>query len=308
MDRVAIVVLTWNYRAYTLACLRSLAAQHFPHSVYVVDNASTDDTPAVVAAAFPAVRVIANAENLGFAAGNTIGLAAAFAEGADAVLVLNNDTTLEPDALTALVSAMRAHTEVGIFSPLILFADAPHHVWFAGATVSKWTGQDTHLGYDQEYDAERFSSPPMERAAGCAMLITRTCYERIGGFDADLFMYFEDVEYSLRARKAGFGILLVPQSVVYHHVSVSTGGAKTANGVYYMLRNGITVIERYFPRAWPLMALRRSIMLLAMIRFICMKPRAIGRIGDVIAGFRDAWCARLGPRAGTPRVVMPSRQ
>ena len=103
------------------------------------------------------------------------------------------------------------------------------------------------------------------------MYITRACYERIGGFDPALFMYFEDVEYSLRAREAGFRVLLVPKAIVYHHVSVSTGGSKSPNGIYYMLRNGITVLEQHYPLARPLTIMRRVVMLLAMMGFILVE-------------------------------------
>lgn len=296
MSRVAVVVLTWNHCHYTLACLQSLAQQQLPHTVYVVDNASTDDTVTAVATAFPMARLLANDENLGFAEGNNIGLATAFAEGAEAVLVLNNDTTLEPNALADLSATAHAYPDAGIISPLILFAKTPHTVWFAGATVSARTGQDRHLSYDDAYNEGMFTIADTDRAAGCAMYITRACYERIGGFNPALFMYFEDVEYSLRARAAGFRIVLMPEAIVYHHVSVSTGGAKSPNGIYYMLRNGISVIEQRYPLARPLAIIRRLIMLLAMIRFILMKPRAVSRFADVLAGFRDAYRHRLGRR------------
>jgi GT2 family glycosyltransferase len=294
---MAVVVLTWNHCAYTLACLDSLAEQHTPHTVYVVDNASSDGTPARVAAAFPAARVLVNDENLGFAAGNNVGLTRAFADGAEYVLVLNNDTTLAPDALAALIAAARAHPEAGIISPVILFARPPHRIWFAGATLSAWSGQDRHVAYNERYEPARFPEGPIPRAAGCAMLIARACYERIGGFDPALFMFFEDVEYSLRARAAGFGVLLAPRAVIYHHVSASTGGAKTPDSVYYMLRNGVAVMERHAPLPWPRAMLRRLIMLAAMVRFLCMRPRAVRRLRDAATGFLDAWCGRLGRRA-----------
>ena len=146
MSRVAVVVLTWNHCQYTLACLQSLAQQQLPHTVYVVDNASSDETVTAVAAAFPVARLLVNEENLGFAEGNNIGLATAFAEGAEAVLVLNNDTTLEPNVLGGLGrDGPAAYPDAGILSPLILFAKTPHTIWFAGATVSACTGQDRHL-------------------------------------------------------------------------------------------------------------------------------------------------------------------
>ncbi len=294
--RLAVIVLAWNHRAYTLACLRSLAQQTAPHTVYVVDNASTDGTAEVVATAFPTAHILRNTANIGFAGGNNVGLAAAFAADADAVLVLNNDTTLAPDALAELIAAAEAHPAAGIINPLILFAQPPHRVWFAGADIGKWTAHTPMQGHN----AARTTLPtiirPIGRATGTAMLITRACYERIGGFDGALFMYYEDVEYSLRARDAGFSILLAPQAIVSHHVSVSAGGGKSPNSIYYNTRNGIVTIERHHPLPPPLTFVRRALIALTMLLFVLKPPRALARIRDVFDGYRDARRRTLGAR------------
>ncbi|MGI8689050.1 MAG: glycosyltransferase family 2 protein [Thermomicrobiales bacterium] len=300
MKNIAVVVLTWNNSRLTLDCLQSLAEQTTPHVVYVVDNASTDETPAAVAAQFPSARVIVNAENLGFAAGNNVGLSAAFADGADAVLVLNNDTTLDPAAFTHLVTATRMHPQAGILSPVILFAQPPHHVWFAGATTNAWTGRSYHLDYNAPYGAVVRDIREIERTTGCAVLITRACYERVGGFDASLFMYYEDIDYSLRARDAGFSILLVPSAVIYHHISASSQGTKPPNAVYYGIRNGIQTMDRLRPLPAPAMAIRRLIMVLTMLIYITRPPQAIARVRDLMDGYRDARLQRRGVRGASP--------
>lgn len=309
MEQIAVVVLTWNNRQYTLDCLQSLGAQTARHTVYVVDNASTDGTPTAVAERFPDARVIVNAENLGFAAGNNVGLDAAFADGADAALVLNNDTTLAPDALAQLRAAARAHPHAGIISPVILFARPPHRVWFAGATTNAWTGRINHQGYDAPYETIAPAVREIERTTGCAMLITRACYERVGGFDPSLFMYFEDVDYSLRAHDAGFALLLAPAAIVYHHVSGSSPSTKPPNAVYYVTRNGIQTMDRLRPLPGPLMAVRRVLMLLAMLLYIARPPRAMARIRDILDGYRDARLRRSGSRdtapAGSPYGLNP---
>ena len=294
--QIAIVILTWNNMDYTLACLRSLAKQVTAHTVYVVDNGSTDTTVADVAAQFPSVNVIANPANLGFAAGNNVGLAAAFAAGADAVLVLNNDTTLDPEALMHLIETAAAHPEAGFLSPVILFAQPPHRVWFAGARVNQWTGRSRHTQYNAPAASVIPTVREIERATGCAMLVTRACYEQVGGFDTDLFMYAEDIEYSLRARAHGFTILLVPQAVVYHHVSVSVGGGRSPNIIYYSTRNGIVVMDRHCPIARPLAVVRRWLIAMTIAAYVVLEPSAIPRLRDVIAGYRDARRGRLGPR------------
>lgn len=293
---IGVVVLTWNGRAYTLDCLRSLTAQTTPHTVYVVDNASTDGTPDAVRAAFPDARVSVNAENLGFASGNNVGLRRAFAEGANAVLVLNNDTTLAPDALHRLVAAAETHPDAGILSPAILHAQPPHRVWYGGATADPRTGWSHHLHYNAAYADLDMTVHTVPRTTGCAMLITRACYERVGGFDDAFFMYFEDVEYCLHARRAGFALYLVPEAVVYHHVSASSEGVKPANSTYYGVRNGIITFDRHYPRSLPATLLRHFFTVGAMVYYLLKPPRAPRRILDVLAGYRDALRGTLGPR------------
>lgn len=295
-DRLAVVVLTWNQCDYTVACLRSLAAQTTPHTVYVVDNASTDGTPDAVRAAFPDAHMIVNRENLGFAGGNNVGLRRAFDAGADAVLLLNNDTTLAPDALALLCEAAHAQPDAGILNPAILYAQPPHRVWFAGATADPRTGWSNHVPHNVAYESLGAAIRPVSRATGCAMLVTRACYARVGDFDDDFFMYFEDVEYSLRARRAGFGLYVAPRAVVYHHVSASSSGTKPANATYYGVRNGIVTFDRHYPRPWPATLLRHFFTVGAMIYYLLKPPTAPGRILDALSGYRDARRKMLGPR------------
>ncbi|MGI8855217.1 MAG: methyltransferase domain-containing protein [Thermomicrobiales bacterium] len=299
--RIAVVVLSWNNCHYTLECLRSLTRQTIAHLVYVVDNASTDDTAAMVREQFPDARLIVTAENLGFSGANNIGLAAAFADGADLALVLNNDTTLASDAIGHLVSVADAHPEAGVLNPVILFARAPHHVWFAGAGINRWTGQMRHWGYDMPAHRVPREVQRIERATGCAMLITRACYDTIHGFDERLFLYCEDTEYSLRAHAAGFSSLLVPQAIVYHHVSASSGGAKSPNTLYYSTRNSIVVLDEYVPLHLPLAAIRRWLIGLAMLFYLSKPPHGTAGIRDIAEGYRDARNATLGPRASASR-------
>ena len=206
--RVTAVVLSWNGRAETLSCLRSLAETTYPTlSVVVVDNDSSDDVGRAVTDAFPDVRVIRLEENRGFSGGVNAGLAAALGDGADHVLLLNNDATVEPGFLEPLVTAA-SDPGVGAVSSQILLSDPPHRVWYAGASYDPRRG---HQGRHEHYGEQRLpaSAPPYatDRACGGAMLVPRAAAERVGGLDDDLFAYAEDVDWSMRARAAGLAIL-----------------------------------------------------------------------------------------------------
>ena len=290
------IVLAWNNHEYTLDCLRSLTEQTLAHTVYVVDNASTDGTPEIIAAQFPTAHVIVNDANIGFAGGNNVGMQAAFADGADAVLVLNNDTTLAPDVLALLTDAKHIHPDAGIISPAILFAQPPHNIWFAGATLNTLMGWSYHVHYNAPYESIAKQIHPIVRTTGCAMLITRECYTAIGGYDDDFFMYYEDVEYSLHARRAGFETYLVPEAVVYHHVSASSSGVKSGNAVYYDTRNGVVTMDRYYPLPFPMSLVRHFTMTFGRLYYVVKPPSAPARVKDIISGYRDARRRWLGPR------------
>ncbi len=139
--RWAIVVLSWNGREDTLACLSSLAGLDWPGiDVICVDNGSSDGSPEAVRADFPAVTVIENGSNLGFAGGNNVGIRAALERGADWVLLLNNDATLAPDAVRELDAVAGARPRAGVLGGKVLFAEPPHRVWFAGQRFNSALG------------------------------------------------------------------------------------------------------------------------------------------------------------------------
>src|SRR5262249_4616411 len=144
--------LNWNQPEHTLACLRSLAELDYPEvAVTVVDNGSTDGSPALIRARFPDVTLIENGRNLGFAAGNNVAIGPAVRAGSDYVMLLNNDTEVAPDMLRALIAVAERDPAIGIVGPKILYYDQPDLIWSAGGTVDAY-GQPGHLGADQPDD------------------------------------------------------------------------------------------------------------------------------------------------------------
>lgn len=295
-SRVTAVVLGWNGRQDTLACLRSLEHATYPDlSVVVVDNASTDGGPEAVAAEFPGVRLIRLEENRGFAGGVNVGVAAALEAGADHVLLLNNDATVDSGFLEPLVDAA-AGPGVGAACAQILQDDG-ERIWYAGAAYDPRRGhQGRHTGYGSSPIPA--SVPPYEtdRACGGAMLVPRPAVEHVGALDESLFAYAEDVDWSMRARGAGLRILVVPASIVVHRVSGSTGGASSPDSLYYALRNGLVVAERYRTLGTVGSARRRAE---AGVAFGIQALRSRDRLGGLRAvwsGLRDARRDRLGAR------------
>lgn len=296
--RVTIVVLSWNGRDDTLACLRSLRAVTYePISVLVVDNGSSDGTVEAVRDAFAEVELLPQPANLGFAEGNNIGIRHALSRGSDYVLVLNNDTRADPGFLEPLVAAAEARSDAGALCPKILFEEAPDRIWFAGAAYDARRGYQGRLAGYRERDSAAFEGVrESERATGTAMLVPAAVLERVGGFDRELFAYSEDVDWSLRARAAGYRIYVVGDSRVYHRVSASSGGESSPVSLYYGVRNALVVAERHAPLG-PLGTWRRrgTIVGAHTAQALRSGSRRAG-IAAVVEGWRDFRAGVLGQR------------
>ena len=293
---VAAVVLSWNGREDTLACLRSLAEVTYPElDVIVVDNGSRDGSPDAVAAAFPDVQLIRLDRNTGFSGGVDTGIRAGIERGAEAVLLLNNDIVVEPGFLEPLVEALRPG--VAAVCSQILFADAPDRIWYAGASFRPRRGHHgRNIGYGEPpLPADRHPYE-VDCACGGAMLIARSALEQVGLFDERLFAYREDLDWSLRARAEGLRILLVPASVVRHAVSSSSGGASSPTSLYYDTRNGLVVSERHAPLGRVGTWVRRLDSVAAHLAQAALSSRKAAATRAVAEGFRDAVGGLLGER------------
>ena len=298
---VTAIVLSWNGRERTLACLRSLEhVTYEPFSVLVVDNGSSDGSAAAVAELHPDVSLVRLPDNLGFAGGMNAGIRAAFAAGAGAVLLLNNDMEVEPGFVGPLAGAAAGNRECAAACSQILFADEPRRIWYAGAPFKPRRGHSgRNVGYGQPPLPPTTAPYPTDRACGGAMLVTAGASARIGLFDEELFAYAEDTDWSLRAHREGCRCLVVPASIVRHAVSGSSGGESSPTSVYYSLRNSLVVAERWAPlgpgRTW----LRRLEAVAAHTAQVLLAGRRREGLRAVYAAWRDFRRGRLGPRRST---------
>lgn len=238
MPRVAILVLNWNGLRDTLDCLASLEHLDYPnYGVVVVDNGSTDGSPSAVRERFPRVSVIENGENLGFAGGNNVGMRHALERGVDYVLLLNNDTEVAPDFLSLLVEAARTEPQVGIVGPTIYYGEQPAVVWSAGGEID-WRRGTTRMVGLNERDVGQFGVAPreMDFVTGCALLVKRAVPERVGLLDERFFAYYEEIEWCVRASRAGFKIVHLPQAKVWHKIPLDARES-SPQVHYYMTRN-----------------------------------------------------------------------
>jgi GT2 family glycosyltransferase len=247
--RVSIVIVIWNGRDDTIECLSSFRADAYPNrEIIVVDNGSSDDSVPVIRAQFPEVVVLQTGKNLGFTGGNNVGIRHAVESGADYVYLINNDTTVEPDALAKLIEAAEANPDAGLVAPVIHDFDPPREIWFAGSMINLRHGSAWH---DNKRQPSREEMPyEVPWVTGCAMMIRAGLLRKLGGFDDRYFLSWEDVDLSLRIRNEGQRLLVVPRSRIYHKGGQS---GKNMDGIYgyYQVRNSLLLASKHSGRHYP---------------------------------------------------------
>ncbi len=285
------VVLNWNGGEDTPRALTSLEGIE----TICVDNGSSDGSDAVVERDFPAVELIRAGENLGFAGGCNVGIRRALERGAEWVLLVNNDAVVEPGLAAALERAAAARPDAGLLACKVLFEDGAT-VMYAGASFRAWlgySGRRTGFGGPDRYH----ELVDVGRADGAAMAVSRAAAERVGLLDERLFAYVEDVDWSLRMRAAGYAVVFVPDAVVRHKGSASTGGGASTANLYYSTRNTILVAERARPLPFGLRHLRRGVVVGTHLAQAASHPRRREAMRAVLKGGRDARSGRGGQRS-----------
>ena len=287
---IYIIVLNYNRKDDTLDCLSSLFRMDYPNfKVLMVDNASSDGTADAVRREYPQAEVLQNEKNLMYAGGNNAGIKLALEHGADWVLLLNNDTVVDERLLSEMADAADAHPEAGVLGPMIYYYPAggragarwrraearamrprgparswqPETIWYAGGVVKLWMGLTAHRGL-RETDTGRYGKVEQtDYVTGCAMLVSRECLDKVGLLDTSYGMYAEDVDFSLRARKAGFKLLFSPEGKVWHKVSMSAGGEFSSYKIKLKIKSNLRLFVK-FSKPWhwltmPVFVLARGI-------------------------------------------------
>ena len=244
MARITVVVPNWNGARLLEGCLSSLRRQTFrDFETVVVDGGSADGSAELVRSSFPEARLLELGENRGFAAAANAGIRAS---GSELVALLNNDTEQDPGWLEALARAADAHPEAGMFaSRLVDFRDR-RYLDGAGDAI-RLSGLPYRLGHG-ELDRGQFDRPAyVFGACGAAALYRRRMLDEVGLFDEDFGSYCEDADLSFRAQLAGYRCLYVPQAVVYHVGSASTGGKRSATATRLGTRNSLLLLAKNLP-------------------------------------------------------------
>lgn len=287
-----------NYRtphAARLAVESLLRAHSQPQIIIVVDNASGDDSLQQLRS-LSRIRLLAASSNGGFSAGCNLGIAEAVRLGAGGIFLLNSDATVEPDTLGTLERALEADPRLGIVGPVIISSEPPHYAQSLGISYSLTTARMWHRGFGRTPSAiPAFERVDVAGVSGCAMLIRRTVIERIGLLPEEYFFGFEDLDYCLRARAAGFRIACVGGATVRHAGSLSMG-RHSGLRIYYGTRNHLLIAQRFGWRTRPLRWLRTATVIglnLAHALTCADVPTRVA-VRGFLQGFRDHLARRYG--------------
>ncbi len=222
---VSIVLVNWQGADDTLACLDSLHELDYSNfGVIVVDNGSADNSVERILTMYPDLTLLQSGSNKGFSGGNNVGIRYALDHGANYVWLLNNDTTVDRNALRAMVQLAEHDSAIGAVSSVLFHMDRPEVVQaWGGGRIGFVTGRSRNL----------VKQGKLDYLTGASLLVKRAVFEEVGLLDEGYFMYWEDADFCLSIRRAGWRLAVAEESVVYHKESSSVGRKSVAQDVYF---------------------------------------------------------------------------
>lgn len=241
MDKVFAVIVNYNQTETTKKCVESLLKEAPEINIFIVDNGSTNDSFIFLKefSNIHNIEILRSEKNLGFGAGANIGVKEALLRGADFILILNNDIIFEHNFLEPLLKEIKKGEKIGIVCPKIVFLNNGNKIWYLGGKID-------FLQLKVLHNFENKKNPfETDFASGCAMMVKKEVFERIGFFKEKYFMFFEDADFSFLAKKAGFKIITVPASKIYHKESLTI--RKSPLKTYYLVRNGLLFGRENYP-------------------------------------------------------------
>lgn len=240
---ISIVSVQYGHADVTIDMVKSLRKITYPNiEVIVVDNASPDDHPEIVKEECPEIIYIVSEENLGFAGGNNLGFKVAKGK---YILMLNNDTVVDPHFLEPLVEKMENDKSIGIVSPKIRFFHTPDTLQYVGYDpINPITQRGGAKGFGEKDKGQYEEDALASYGHGAAMMIPMSVIKEVGLMADIFFLYYEELDWAHRIRDVGYKIYYVHNSIIYHKESISTGGRVSPLRAYYMTRNRILYLRR----------------------------------------------------------------
>jgi len=292
---VAVILLNWNTPDYTAACINSLK-QYCDENVFtiiVADNGSTDDSLSILQPQFPDVVFIDNQKNLGFAEGNNRALAYSIERGYAYSLLINTDTLVDEDIITALSQHLAAQAQAAAVQPAIYWMHDKGKIWNGEGDFNAVTGavrSDTKI--PKPDDLALFKKAKW--VTGCCVLLRNSALQKSGLLNSKFFLYYEDVELSYRLRDNGFELHYLPSVKMYHEAGVSakispknTEGNLSPVIHYYTSRNHIWFLRKYGTTIFfPVYAVINAVYYGALYVYFKLRNRK-EKASNLIKGLKD---------------------
>lgn len=247
MKELAIILLNYNNVNDTLECVKSIEDYYEREcTIIVVDNKSTDNSKEKLLENEHRYKLILNDVNEGFAQGNNVGIRWAIKEGYKYIMLLNNDTLITKNSIERMMDKIGEDKNIGIISPRIMYYPEKEKIWFDGGTIDwfKFIAVHYNMG-DNIKSSLKNNIEIVDFITGCCMIIRRDVIESVGYLPEEYFMYYEDVDYCVKVKEAGYQLANVKDSIIYHKVSSSSGGEDSPFSIKWGTRNRIIFMNKY---------------------------------------------------------------
>lgn len=312
--KIAVILVNYNGKQYNTACIESIRESRGIDQVkiIVVDNASRDNSMEILKERYgstDSVELIGLDDNYGFSHANNVGIRRAMEWGAEAVVLLNNDTEIEPDMLLKMAQCSGRH-EGAVIAPKIYYSDDRKRIWSAGGSASPVIRKVRHIGLDEPerglYDREC----RIAFATGCCLWVPAAVIRQAGLLDERFFLYYEDTEYSFRLQRKGISIYYCPQAVMYHKVSASTRGADSPLCAYYIARNWLLCNRIHLGAKYPVFLIYYGLnrMACCLLWLLRGKRELVTATGRGIRDYRKKRFGRSADYQGACAVTVHSEQ
>jgi GT2 family glycosyltransferase len=242
MHKVAVVILNYKVADLVLKCVDSVKNSSYQEKLIIVVDNNSNDHLADKLQLSKELIFIQSKENSGYTGGNNLGIKEALKQKADYILVLNPDTEVEKDTIKILVEKAEK-LEVGILCPKIYFSDSKT-IWFAGGIMDYANVLGSNRGVDEEDTGQFDKDEEMDLVTGACMLVRAEVFEKIGLFDENYFLYYEDTDFCFRAKKAGFKIMYIHNAIVYHKNAQTTKLGSPLQD-YFITRNRMLFASKF---------------------------------------------------------------
>ncbi|WP_297423406.1 glycosyltransferase family 2 protein [Clostridium sp.] len=248
MIKPRVFIILVNYNAYkdTIECVESLRKiDYLNYKIIIVDNASTNDSFEILTRSLKDCIIIKSKKNLGFAGGNNLGLRYALDEGADYIMLLNNDTLVEPNFLSNMLNSFHQDNKIGIVGCKIMYHPQKDIIWYGGGNINWFKFIGEHHGIKELDRGQCDEEKEVDFITGCCLLIKSSVIRRIGFLSEEYFMYFEDVDFCVKVKEAGYKVWYNSKSVIYHKVGLSGGGEESVFSIKWCTRNRLLFMKKY---------------------------------------------------------------